>query len=187
MEAARELELVGAWKKGDKEAFRELYDAYVKKVYSFVYYKVLHREQAEDVTSETFLKALSKINSFDVEKGSLLTWLYTIARNTVIDHARVKKETVDLEVAFDLGKEDGLDESVDAKEHVAKVQKYLSTLHEEQREIIIMRVWNDLSYKEIAEILGKSEASCKMMFSRAIGKLRSEIPLIMFIILFIRL
>ncbi|MCL5795523.1 MAG: sigma-70 family RNA polymerase sigma factor, partial [Patescibacteria group bacterium] len=66
-----------------------------------------------------------------------------------------------------------------------RVEQYLKQLPSEQREIVIMRVWNEMSYQEIAEVLNKSEASCKMLFSRTINKLRSSLPLTIYILILI--
>ena len=85
-----------------QDDFGKLYDQHVKKIYEFIYFKTHHKETAEDLTSVTFMKALSNIESFDEKKASFKTWLYRIARNTVIDHYRMKRETADLEDAWDL-------------------------------------------------------------------------------------
>jgi len=69
------------------------------------------------------------------------------------------------------------DQDIDTREKLLAVEKYLSGLKAEQRDIVIMRVWQGMAYKEIAAILGKSEDSCKMTFSRAIHKLRQDMPL----------
>ncbi|PIR75566.1 MAG: hypothetical protein CO030_02135 [Candidatus Magasanikbacteria bacterium CG_4_9_14_0_2_um_filter_42_11] len=75
---------------GDREAFGQLYDLYIKEIYRFVYYKTHQKETAADITADIFVKALHKIDTFDAMKGSFRTWLYTIARSAVIDHYRTK-------------------------------------------------------------------------------------------------
>lgn len=172
-----EQEIIAACQNGQLERFGELYDAYIKKIYEFIYFKTTHKETAEDLTSQTFFKALEKINLFSFEKGSFAAWLYQIARNTVIDHYRTKKDASDIEDIWDLDDKSDIARDLDAKDKLEKVEKYLATLKQEQREIIIMRVWQEMSYQEIADALGKSESSCKMMFSRAITTLRNEMPI----------
>lgn len=159
---------------GDSESFAVLYDRYIQKIYRFVYYKVFDREAAEDIVADTFLKAFDRIGGYDSEKGSFSSWLYRIARNSVIDQYRSKQETANIEDAFDLGFEDRLPEKIDAKESFRQISEYLKTLSPKQREIIILRVWNDLSYKEIAEIVGGSEGAAKMMFLRSIREIRER-------------
>lgn len=185
MDAEQHARLVGRWKQGDSSAFEELYAEYVSAIYKFVYYRISHKQTAEDVTSDVFMKALGRIQQFDESKGTFQSWLYAIARNTLVDHYRTKKETVDIEQAYEVGENHDLDGHVDRARELEKVRAYLDTLPEDQREIVLLRVWDDLSYQQIAEIVGKSEAACKMMFSRSIGKLRKELPLAVLLMLFI--
>ncbi len=158
--------------KGELEEFGKLYEKYVKKIYDFIYFKTLHKENAEDLTSQIFFKALEKINSFNPEKAKFSTWLYTIANNLLIDHWRGNKETVDIEDVWGLSTNEDIERQVDAKINIENIKKYMDKLSPLQREIIILRVWNDLPYKEIAAILNKSETSVKTAFSRAINDVR---------------
>jgi len=171
-----EAGIVKMCKDGDQNAFGLIYDAYIEKIYKFIYYKTSHKETAEDLTSITFTKAFDKIKSFD-DSSNFSSWIYTIARNTVIDHYRTHKESIDIKDAWDIPDGSDIERDVDTKRKIDQVKGYLTGLTKEQQEIVIMRVWNELSYKEIAEVLGKSEASCKMTFSRAVAKIRSDVPL----------
>lgn len=182
-----EIEIIKKCQLGDLKDFSLLYGTYVKKIYDFIYYRTNHKETAEDLTSRAFMKALEKIGSFDSEKGSFSSWIYRIARNSVIDHYRTKKIDADIADLWDLDSGDDIERDFDTKEKLKKVDEYLKTLKSEQREILIMRVWQEMSYKEIAEILGKSEASCKMSFSRAVTKLKKEMPLSLLLLLLIKL
>lgn len=155
--------------------FAILYDRYIKKIYNFIYYKTTHKETAEDLTSQAFFKALAAINRFDPAQGSFSSWLFRIARNTVIDHYRTKKHNANIDDIWDMADNTDIERDIDANMRLADVGQYMAKLPGDQREIIIMRVWQDMSYHEIAAILGKSEDACKMSFSRAINKLRQEI------------
>jgi RNA polymerase sigma-70 factor, ECF subfamily len=180
-----ELSLIQKIKQGDTEAFGKLYDEYLKKIYNFIYYKTYHQETAEDLTSLTFTKALEKIANFDSQKASFSTWLYSIARYTVIDFYRQERPNMSLDDVWDLTDKEDLEIDLENKFNLQEIGKYLKTLEAEKREIIFLRVWEGLSYKEIAEIIGKSENNCKMIFSRTISKLRIEMPLALFILLLI--
>ncbi len=158
--------------RGDAAAFGVLYDRYLDKIYRFVYYKTYNKEVAEDLVSDVFMRALEKVNTFDMKRGSFSSWLYQIARNRVIDHYRTNRPTEDIDDMFDLGVDDRTPETLDAIDSLGAVTEYLQTLSAKQREIIILRVWEEKSYKEIAEIVGGTEDSVKMAFSRSIRALR---------------
>lgn len=182
-ENANDLSLINACQRGNLEVFDQLYRQYVSAVFDFIYYKTWHKETAEDLTSVVFMKALEHINSYDDKKSSFKTWLLRIARNTVIDHWRQRKETVDLEEAFDVPSHNHAETDVDVKMQLEAITKELEDLPEKQREVIVMRVWQQLSYQEIADITGSSEAACKMMFGRSIKLLKDKLPFSALIIL----
>jgi RNA polymerase sigma-70 factor (ECF subfamily) len=177
MDKADEENLVIACQNGDPEKFGELYDAYIRKIYDFIYYKTHHKETAEDIASVVFLKAFEKIKSFDCAKGSFSSWIYRIARNSVIDHYRTKKTVLSIDDVWDLAGREDILRDLDTAQKIEKIEKYIHALSGDQRDIVMLRVWQEMPYKEISEIMGKSEASCKMTFSRAMGELRSKMPL----------
>lgn len=170
-----ESEIISRVQSGKTEIFSELYESYVQRIYAFIFYKTHHRETAQDLTSQTFLKALNKINSFDPEKGTFQAWLYQIARNGIIDHYRSLKLSSDIGDAWDLSSGDDVAYDASTRDQLAEVQRALQKFSAEKREIVILRVWEGLSYSEIAEITGKSEAACKMGFSRTIKELKKQI------------
>ncbi len=159
---------------GDLKKFGGLYELYIDKIYKFIYFKTHHKETAEDIVSQTFFKALSNIKSFDPSKGKFSSWLYRIARNCVIDYYRTKRTEVDIYDIWDLADRQDVKRDTELKDKLGQVEKYLGKMTDQQRDVILMRTWGDMSYREIAEIVGKSEDNCKMIFSRAINKLRKE-------------
>ena len=156
------------------QEFMTLYDQYFDRIYQFIFYRTMHKELAEDITSQVFMKAWEKYGTYDSSKGTFSAWIYQIARNAIIDNHRTRKDFLDIESAPEPHIESRFDEKFDASQDLQKVQKYLSGFSDEQRAIVIMRVWDDMSYKEIADVLGKSEASCKMSFSRTLAKIHKE-------------
>ncbi len=167
--------------KGDTDAFAKLYEYFLPKIYSFIYYQVKHRETAEDLTSLAFSKALDKIKQFKNREANFSAWLYQIARHTVTDHWRTNKITYELNMDQAQDFQNALSSDFDTKEKLKQVEEKLDKLKPEQKEIIIMRLWQELSYEEISFILNKSEASCKMSFSRSIKHLRQSLALYLFI------
>lgn len=169
-----DADLVLSFKNGNREAFDALYIRHLKGIFAFVFYRVMDKMTAEDLTSQTFIKALEHIHGYNPQKGAFSTWLYRIARNTVHDHFRTTRPTDNIDDVWDLKADENpfLDasSSLDAR-HVRDV---LSTLPKDKRDLVIMRLWDGLSYKEIADLTGKSEDSCKMAFSRTMSDLRAQ-------------
>lgn len=161
--------------KGSQKAFGALYDRYIERIYRFVYFKTFDKDVAEDIVSTVFLKAYERIGTYDVKRGAFSQWIYGIARNAVIDHYRTQKQHIDIEDIFDIGEHERTEEKIDARELLVKVEKYLTTLNPRQREIVTLRLWEELSYREIAEIVGGTEDAAKVMFSRTIRELRDKL------------
>jgi RNA polymerase sigma-70 factor, ECF subfamily len=174
MEEKEDGVLVAEFKRGDTRAYGVLYDRYLDRIYRFIYYKIWNKENAEDITSDVFHKAFQKIDSYDAGKGTFSAWIYRIARNAVIDHYRTVKKTVDIEDAFDLGEEDRTIEEHDTLLNLGRVREFMEKLSPRQREIITLRIWEEFSYREIAEQIGGTEDSAKMAFSRAMKELREK-------------
>lgn len=167
-----ETEILAACRAGRLDQFTELYDRYFESIYRFVYYKTYHTPTAEDLTSLVFLKALENIGKF--RAGSFSSWLYRIARNTVIDHYRTKKFESSVEDAWDIADPDRLDRDIENRDRLERIRRALAAFPSDQRDIAILRLWEDRSYREIADIVGKSEANCKVIYSRTIAKLRID-------------
>lgn len=172
MKNSTEAIIISACQSGNTEQFTELYETYVQKIYSFVFHKTLHKETAEDLTSDIFLKAIDKIQSFNPKKASFQTWLFTLARNTVVDFWRSQREHKNIDDIWDLDALEDLESDADKKLLHEKLHTHLQKISAKQREVLMLRYWQDLSFKEIAEITGQSEASLKMSVSRSIKKLK---------------
>jgi RNA polymerase sigma-70 factor, ECF subfamily len=180
-----EVQIIKECQAGNIERFGVIYDAYIRKIYNFIYYKTHHKETAEDLTSETFRKAMMSLQSFDTER-TFSSWLYKIAQNTVIDHYRTFRPNANVDDIWDLADDRDIERDADVKIKLERVEEYLKTIPSAKRDIIIMRVWQGMSYKEIAEVVGKSEDSCKMMFSRTMTELRKTMPLVYLLFLFMK-
>lgn len=186
MELTEENRLIAGCKQGDAQSFGQLYDAYLEKLYRFVYYRTHHKQTAEDITSQAFLQAWHKIASFNGQKARFSTWLFQIARNLLIDHYRRSVSTEDIESAWDIGAEAGLETDAETALLIDKIKPHLAQLTAQQKQVLVMRIWEDLPYSEIAQILGASEAACKMSFSRAVASLRDKLPVILLILQIIK-
>lgn len=178
-----EIEIIRDCQNGDLEKFSDLYNHYIDKIYKFIYYRVSDKNICEDIISDVFLKALENIKNFDLKRAYFSAWLYKIAYNSTVDYYRQKKDFTDIDSLWDLG-DDNFLKNFNNNSKIEEIKKYLENFSNSQKEIIIMRVWDDLSYKEISEITGKSEASLKMSVSRILSKLRKDIsPIALLIII----
>lgn len=165
--------LVDKAKGGNKNAFGEIYKIYVKKIYRFIYYLVYDRELAEDLTQLVFLKAWKSLPSFSPERGTLQAYLYTIARNLVIDYQRRKKE-LPLDKVDEPAATFDIDDRVIQAENKRTVSKLLATLDTEERQLIIWRYFEELKFSEIAQILDQTEGNVRVRVHRILKKLKER-------------
>lgn len=185
LDKKQEIDLIVLCQKGEWDNFSPLYDFYIKPIYKFIYCKTNHQATAEDLTSTVFLKAIKGLKKFNIEKGFFSAWLYKIARNVIADHYRFRREESNLDEIWDLSGDEDQKKEYENKEKKNQLKEALLKLKPEQREIVILRIWQELSYQEIAQIVKKNENNIKMIFSRAVKKLSQEIPLSLLIILLI--
>lgn len=176
-----ELNLAYKAKAGDSDAFATLYNDNIKKIYDFVYFKTLNKELAEDLTSQIFLKVLKNISQF--KSDNFAAWLYTIARHTIIDYYRSNRDTKNIDDCWDLA--DSVDLTSDAHDNLQleKIREAMKFLSTSDRELLIMRLWLDLPFKEIAISLEKKEAAVKVSFGRAINRLRLKVTPTLFLLI----
>lgn len=159
---------------GEAEAFGRLYDIYQPRIYRFIYLRVSHREEAEDITHRVFISAWENIAEFEIkDESSFSGWLYSIARNKVIDHYRTRKITIDIEnIKEPAAIRDTGEEIANFNLEIEKVKKAIGQLKDIEQDVIIMRFVEDLTPKEVAKILNKNEGAIRLIQHRAIKNLR---------------
>lgn len=166
--------------KSARDAFAELYEEFVPKVFRYIRYRVNSVQVTEDLTSEVFEKALTNFGKFSSDKASFSTWIFTIARNTVIDHYRVRgrRQTISLEEAeIDVSSPElPPEEALEKKEERRKLQACLSQLAPEEQEIISLKFGAGLNNRQIARTAGLSESNVGTRLYRAVRKLRDSFP-----------
>ena len=151
--------------KNDRENI--LLNAEYDSVYRYALALCRNEQQAEDVTQETFLRALKKLDSFDGRSG-LYTWLCAIAKNIIVDRARKKKHEVSLD-----DQQLPADDSVSVEQRAADrdsamcIHRILHTLNDPYKEVFSLRVFGQLSFKDIADIFGKTESWARVTYHRA--------------------
>ncbi len=160
--------------KHDPDAYGLLYDMYIKQIYRFVYFKVSSHEEAEDITSEVFLKTWHYLQSGkDVKSFSGL--LYRIARTTIIDMYRAKAARPEVLMGdneIDIGDGGKLLGILDQGIEVDRIVKMIKKLKQEYQEVITLRYVDELELSEIGEIMGKGAVAVRVTLHRALAKLR---------------
>jgi RNA polymerase sigma-70 factor (ECF subfamily) len=164
--------------RGESAAFGLLYDKHVAAIYRYVYYRVRDDAEAEDLTSDVFMRALKAMPRYE-PRQAFLAWLYRIARNAVIDRARRGNRQVSYEDALEHPTPDQIvvpDEQVLAHSDNETLRGALAKLTPLQQEVIVLRFLEGYSTEEIAKIVGKREGTVRGIQFRAIGTLRQLIP-----------
>ncbi|GAA2619006.1 hypothetical protein GCM10010399_57570 [Dactylosporangium fulvum] len=168
---------------GDGQAFGLLYDRYFDTVFRFVYFRVGNRQLAEDLTADTFLRALKRIGSFTWQGRDLGAWLVTIARNLVADHFKSGRYRLEVTTGdvLDADRPDrGPEGSPEAAviDHITNVDllKAVKQLNPEQQECIVLRFLHGFSVAETAQAMNKNEGAIKALQYRAVRALARLLP-----------
>jgi RNA polymerase sigma-70 factor, ECF subfamily len=181
--AAEVWALVERAQAGEAEAFGLIYDRYVDTVFRFIYFRVGNRQLAEDLTADTFLRALKRIGSFTWQGRDLGAWLVTIARNLVADHFKSGRYRLEVTTGdvLDADREDrGPEGSPEAAvvDHITNVALLgaVKQLNPEQQECIVLRFLQGFSVAETAQAMGKNEGAIKALQYRAVRALARLLP-----------
>ena len=178
-EASRLIALVELARNGDSEAFGLLYDHYHPQVYRFLYYRVGSQALAEDLTSDTFFRALRSMSNFRWQGKDFGAWLMTIARNLTTDHYKSGKNRLEI-TTEDMTPHDGTAEGPEAAVVASLTNEVLmealQQLPTEQQECLVMRFLQGLSIAETARSLDRSEGAIKQLQLRAVRNLAKLMP-----------
>lgn len=165
-------EIVHAAQKGSQDALSTLYSLSYDKIFRFIFYRVNHKELAEDITEEVFIKAFRNLKTI-TKRESFDAWLYQIARNSVIDYYRSKKQTVGLEeIETTFAYEDAVIDTVALEASSKVLLQALTQLPKEQQIVLKLKFFEELSNQEIAELLHKKEGAIRVIQFRALAKLK---------------
>lgn len=171
--ADHERSLVGRAVERDAAAFGELYDLHVVRVYRHIYYLVNSANEAEDLTAQTFLRAWEAVDRYEDRGVPFVSWLLRIAHNVAVSHLRSKR--VGSQLHEGLVDHDSFRDPEKVAERQAdgeRVRQAIRRLGHDQRQVIILRFVEDLDYREVADIVGKSVAAVRVIQHRALSNLR---------------
>ena len=161
---------------GDVNAYGELYKTCLDRIYRYVFWQVGNAMQAEDITEEVFIKAWKAIGSCRGKEHTFVSWLYRVAHNHIVDTLRKHKS--------DLPLDDNNTSIIADVEHIAEsslqlqeIQKAISTLPEQQRQVILLKFFNEADNNEIEHIMGKKQGAIRALQMRALISLRQRLSL----------
>ena len=174
----RVVALVELAQGGDADAFGLLYERYVDLVYRYIYVRVGSSHVAEDLTSETFIRALRRIDSFSWQGKDIAAWFVTIARNLITDNAKSARFRMEVTTADMIDADrrvDGPENEVLTQLRDTRLFEAVKTLKPEQAECLVLRFMQGLSLAETALVIGKSEGAVKQLQLRAVRALHREL------------
>jgi RNA polymerase sigma-70 factor (ECF subfamily) len=166
----REDLLVDRARRGNADAFGQLYQLHLDRIYRYVYYRVGSSNEAEDLTEHVFLKAWEAIGRYESRGLPFAAWLYRMAHNAVIDHYRARRPMTSIDETFDL--EDERQNPVASAEALfdrEELRVAIGRLNPDQQTVILLRFSEGLSHAEVGRILGKSEGAVRVIQHRALG------------------
>jgi RNA polymerase sigma-70 factor (ECF subfamily) len=164
-----------------KKEFEKIYEQNVDKIFRFAYLKVSSKDEAEDITSVVFTRFWEKIEKQekheDKEIKNPKAFLYTIARNMIIDHYRGRREEKDVDIEKVIIKDEriNIEEEASVKHDIEQIKKAIDNINEDYQDVIIWYYINELTIPEIAELLNKPEANIRVLIHRAIESLKKQL------------
>jgi RNA polymerase sigma-70 factor (ECF subfamily) len=159
-------------KTGDSEAFAQLYDDCIERIYRYIFFRVTDEQTAEDLTSQVFFKAWENLDRCKSTGAPFIAWLYTIARNAVIDYYRTRKHTVALEAAASLASDElRPDERTELNFEAESLREALQELTADQQRVVVLKFIAGMSTDEIAQHLGKRPGAVRALQMRALQAL----------------
>jgi len=175
MQINKELDanLIQSYLDGDQGSLEVLFNKYKDKLYTYIFFLVRKQEIAEDVFQETFYKAIQSLKAGKYkDDGRFFPWLSRIAHNMVIDHFRAEKKMNNVSHSeenensyYQSSKIENIEDEMEQSQKQADVKKILAYLPDEQREVVVMRHYLDMSFKEISSVTGVS-------INTALGRMR---------------
>jgi RNA polymerase sigma-70 factor (ECF subfamily) len=166
---AREGLWVDRARRGDAEAFGQLYGLHLDRIYRYIYFRVGSTSEAEDLTEHVFMKAWEAIGRYEHRGLPFAAWLYRMAHNAVVDHYRARRPTTSIDETFDL--EDERQNPVvaaDAHFDREELKTAIKQLNTDQQTVILLRFVEGLSHAEVGKIVGKSEGAVRVIQHRAL-------------------
>jgi RNA polymerase sigma-70 factor (ECF subfamily) len=167
-------------KKGDADAFGDLYERHAESVFRFIYSQTTNRFDAEDITGDVFLRAWQSLARYEERGFPFSAFLFRIARNVMIDRSRKRKPVSEIPEDEHMAGESSLDlepsSILAVKLQHKEIVKTLEQLREDYRTVLILRFFNDLTTEETSDVMGRSPGAVRVLQHRALSSLRKLLP-----------
>ncbi|NEP84328.1 MAG: sigma-70 family RNA polymerase sigma factor, partial [Okeania sp. SIO3B3] len=169
-----DTDLIGLAQRGNMDAFGELYQRHMDAIFKYVSRRVSETNEAEDVTQTVFMKAWQALARYQPSKAPFRAWLYTIAQNTIIDHYRAKKPTLPIGDHQDalFSHHDLPEDNIMSQEQRESLQRAMTKLRPNYREVLSMRFLHGMDYSETAKAMGREVNAVRVMQFRALSALQ---------------
>lgn len=175
MQKMEDSELVALAKKGNIDAFGELYERYLDLIFRYIRGRVTENRNAEDLTEMVFLRAFEAIGRYQERGFPFSAYLYQVARNLLVDHYRAERQELPLKsIEHQETLEASLDEGVMVNEAIKDLRAALHQLPEDYQEIIRLRVLLDLPSSTVAQWMGRNEGAIRILLHRALKALKKK-------------
>jgi len=166
-----ETELVNRAKSGDPGAVTQIYERYSAAIYRYIYFRVGEAELAEDLQAEVFLRMLEGIHRYEERGWPISAWLYRIAHDRTVDTIRRRRTRKHVPLDTWGGSCDGPENAVSAQLDYEELNRTLSDLTTDQRQVILLRFMADMSVQEVAHMIGRTEGAVKALQHRGLQSL----------------
>lgn len=167
-----------------KADFANIYEEFFPELYRYIFRRVNDGVIAEDLVSQVFFKALRNLHKYDEAKWKISTWLYTITSNTLIDYYRKDEQYDEIEQYEDtIACDEDTGKDIDLEIDIEKATTALQKLPIKTQEIITLRIFQEMSFVEIAKIIGIGESGAKMSFARWIEAMKNSMNLLILLVI----
>ncbi len=178
--AKSEKELISLASEGDPEAFGALYEKYIEQIYNYIYYRTSSGDDAEDLCSRVFIRALRHIERYEDRGYPFSAWLYRIAHNLVVNWYRDRERADEVPLAdqYPPPTMDGsVEDRIEKKDEKDQLLKVINDLPEDRKELLILKHVDGLTNLEIGQIMDRTEGAIKALYHRTLESLRDDYDL----------
>ena len=175
-----ESELISQASQGDSEAFGVLYEKYIDQIYNYIYYRTSNGDDAEDLCSRVFIRALRHIERYEDRGYPFSAWLYRIAHNLIVNWYRDRERTDEVPLADQYPPptiNGSVEDRIEIRDENNQLMKVINSLPEDRKELLVLKHVDGLTNLEIGQIMDRTEGAIKALYHRTLESLRDDYDL----------